>query len=84
MILDDLMRSSDPVIQNAASLTVSAMANFKTGQLSASEYSEIVENILDLKTVIKLTDDMNRQNEIEHAFELLKDIAGPLSSLSGL
>lgn len=81
MTLNILVRSPDPAIANAANLTVNAMSSFKAGEISASEYAELMANILDLNTVVQLTNDMKRQNEIAIAFNQLKDIAGLLFSL---
>jgi hypothetical protein len=81
MTLTTLVRSSDPVIANTANLTIRTMASFKSGEISATEYKELMANILDLNNIIRLTSDMNRQNEIANAFNQLKDIAGILVSL---
>lgn len=80
-ILSNYIRSADPIIANAANLTISAMSAFQSKQITASEYSEIMENILDLKKVEELAADMDRENEIVHAFEQIKEIASALSAL---
>jgi hypothetical protein len=81
MTLDTLIQNADPIIQNAASLTARAVADFKAGKISESEYAELMKNILDFQAVVLLTDDMNRQNEIASAFYALKDIAVALVGL---
>jgi hypothetical protein len=80
-ILNNYLRSADPIIKSAANLTINAMSAFQSNQITASEYSEIMENILDLDKVKELTTDMDRENEIVHAFEQIKEIAGMLSAL---
>ena len=49
-ILSNYLRSADPIIKSAANLTINAMSAFQSNQITASEYSEIMENILDLAT----------------------------------
>ena len=82
--LDIYIRSSDSIIATAANLTISAMASFKNGQLSATEYADVMHDILDLDKVTKLTSQMERQNEIANAFAHLKDIASAVSTLASL
>lgn len=82
--LSSYIRSPDKIISNAAHLAISAMASFQAKELTEAEYVDIMHDILDLQKVIKLTNDMDRQNEIEHAFEEIKSIAGALLTLSSL
>lgn len=84
MTLSDLVRSKDPIIANTANLTVSTMAAFQAKEISVAEYAELMKNILDFEAVKKLTDDMNRQNEIANALSELESIASALSSLTSL
>ena len=84
MTLDTFIQSPDPIIANAATLTNNAVASLKAGQITADEYSELLANILDFTTVVGLTNDMNRQNQIANAFNQIKNIASILTSIPGL
>jgi hypothetical protein len=81
MTLDDLIKSPDTIIADAALLTSSTIASFNAKQITAGEYAEIMHDILDFDKVIKLTADLTRQNKIAEAFSRLTTLAGAISSL---
>lgn len=82
--LSKYIRSPDEIITNAAHLTINAMAAFNAKQMTEAEYVDVMHDILDLQKIEKLTNDMQRQNEIEHAFEEMKSIANTLMTLASL
>lgn len=82
--INNYLRSSDEIIANAANLTISAMASFQAKALTEAEYVDVMHDVLDLEKVTKLTNDMQRLNEIEHAYDEIKSIAGALATLASL
>jgi len=79
--LNTYIRSADEIVSNAADLTVSAMAAYKTKQITSQEYDEIIEDIFDLSKITTLTNDMKRQNFVAKAFDEMKSIATLLTSI---
>ena len=82
--LNNYLRSSDQIISDAAHLTINAMSAFSIKQITEAEYADIMHDILDLKKIDRLTSDMQRQNEIEHAYEEIKSIAETLTTFKSL
>jgi len=80
-LFDQFLGSSDPLIQQAASLLNDATNQYKAGSLTKDEYNELCGNILDFNQISATITDMSRKQEIWDAFQAMMNIVEAATSL---
>jgi hypothetical protein len=79
--ISTLLNHSDPVVSNAARQINDLTTMKNEGQISASEYTELCANALELSAIEKDMSDLSRRQTIVDAFQKLASLAGVVSKV---
>jgi len=81
MTLDEMLQSNDPLIKNAARVLDELNDAVDEKRIKPEEYAELVDDLLDLSKIQKLSIDIERKAKIEEAFIFLRNAAVNVISL---
>lgn len=70
-ILDEMIGHADPIVSEAAGLLKQFTQQLQDGEMTKEEFVELSRNLLDMKRINELTDDIDRKVAISQAFQLI-------------
>lgn len=70
-ILDEMIGHTDPIVSEAAGLLKQFTQQLQDGEMTKEEFVELSRNLLDMKRINELTDDIDRKVAISQAFQLI-------------
>lgn len=74
-LLEQYKQNSDALISEKAITVETLMAQYNTGELTLDEYNELVNDLLDLDKITKLSNNVRNEIMYKQAFEALFNIA---------
>lgn len=80
MTLDGLIGHADPIVSETAELLKQFTEQLQNDEMTKDEFAELARNLLDMKRVDELTNDIERKVEIAKAFGMLWNIVTTFGS----
>lgn len=79
--LSDYLKDDDELVVQATELLVKAEYSYDDGKLTYGEYQEIINDVLDIKSLGVLSEQLERKQRIQQIFDVLREIMGAIPLL---
>lgn len=74
--LSDYLNDKDELVVRTTELLIKAEYSYDNEELTYSEYQEIITDVLDIKALGVMSEQLERKERIQRIFEVLRDIVG--------